>query len=241
MHLPDGFLNSGMAAGLMVAAVGAVAAAWSRVRSALAKRVPVLTPVLAGNDGQTVSRSRTRLNDRAYQLIAMTLLVFAAQMVDFPLFGGSSGHLIGAALLAVCFGPAAAIVGLTAVVAVQALALGDGGMVALGANVINIAVVAPSVAYLAYRWARQQAGWPVWLSICLGSWLSVMLMAALAGLELALSGVGSLERVMSGLLPAHAVIGLGEAVVTLFLIRTFRLSPINPNRPRPDADSGNPA
>jgi cobalt/nickel transport system permease protein len=228
MHLPDGFINSGMAAGLMVAAAGAVAAAWSRARSALAKRVPALTPAWAGNNGQTVSRPRTRLNDRAYRLASVTALVFAAQMVNFPVASGTSGHLIGAALLAVTFGPAAAIVGLTAVVAIQALVFGDGGLVVLGANVINMAVVAPVVAYLVYRWARQRRGWPTWLSVSLAAWLSVVAAAALAGLELAISGTAAFGRVMPAMLSVHVAIGLAEAAITLLFIRIFRLVPYEP-------------
>jgi ABC-type Co2+ transport system, permease component len=134
MHLPHGFINPGVAAGLAGAAAGILAVAWSKVRAALTAKAPVLETALLTSTGQTVRRGAQWLNQKAEQLGLLAALVFAAQMVNIPVTGGTSGHLIGAALLVVAAGPWAAMIGLAAVVTVQALLFADGGLVALGAK-----------------------------------------------------------------------------------------------------------
>jgi cobalt/nickel transport system permease protein len=221
MHLPDGFINPGVAAGLAGASVGFLAAAWSKVRAELTAKVPVLEPALLTNTGQSVRRGAEWLNQKTEQLGLLAALVFAAQMVNFPVTGGTSGHLIGAALLVVAAGPWAAMIGLAAVVTVQALLFADGGLIALGPNLFNMAVVAPLVAYGVWRLADRRLKLPRWLGVTLAAWASVVVASLTVAVELAISGQAGFAEATRAMVSVHSLIGLGEAAVTLLLLKLF--------------------
>ena len=119
MHIPDGFLSPEVAAGTAVLATGAVAVG--------------------------LRRAGSRLDDRVVPLLGVTgAFVFAAQMLNFPVAGGTSGHFLGAALATVLLGPWLACLVLAVVLATQSFVFADGGVSALGANVLNMGVVARS-------------------------------------------------------------------------------------------------
>jgi cobalt/nickel transport system permease protein len=162
MHIPDGMLATPVWLALDAAALPAVA--W------VARR--------AQREGEEA---------RAPLLGVMGAFVFAAQMVNFPVGAGTSGHLVGSALLAITLGPAAAVVVMTAILAIQALVFQDGGVLALGANVTNMALVGVLAGYLPYYWW----GGGRWrrAAIFLGGFFSVLVAAVLAVAELRLSGV----------------------------------------------------
>ena len=162
MHIPDGFLAAPVWAGLDAAAVPAVGYMVRRAQQGFAET-------------------------RAPLLGVMGAFVFAAQMINFPVGVGTSGHLVGGALLAYTLGPAAASVVMTAILAIQALVFQDGGILALGANVLNMAVVGVWVAYLPFRLWGSGAGRK--LALFTGAMLSVLASALLAITELILSGV----------------------------------------------------
>jgi len=193
MHIPDGFLDPRTLAGTAVMGVGAVGYATSRVKRELDEgRVPVLA--------------------------AMSAFVFAAQMVNFPIAGGTSGHLLGGALLAVLFGPWAACLSLTAVLIIQALVFGDGGITALGANVFNMAVLGTLAAHLTYRLlSRGRTGFRP-AAAFVASWVSVVAAAAAAALELALAGAIPLRVGLPAMASWHAFIGLGEGIITTVIL-----------------------
>ena len=191
MHIPDGFLDPKVWAGASAVSAGALAGALAQTRKALEERqVPLLG--------------------------VMGAFIFAAQMVNFPVAGGTSGHLLGAALAAVLLGPWSAMLIMTAVLVIQMLFFYDGGLTALGANVLNMAVIAPWVAYGTYRLfaglSRGSTGRGV--AVFLASWLSVMAAALACSLELALSGTVPLGVVVPAMMGWHALIGIGEGVIT---------------------------
>lgn len=200
MHIPDGFLATPVWATLDVAAAPAVG-------------------YLARRAQQGLEQSKVPL------LGVMGAFVFAAQMINFPVGMGTSGHLVGAALLAYTLGPAAAGVVLTAILAVQALVFQDGGVLALGANVINMAVAGMLAGYLPmYLWGagRRRRG-----AIFLGGFLSVLTSAVLALSELLLSGVAmpaAMLRISLGLFAISAVL---EGAITLAIVEA--LESINPD------------
>src|SRR5437016_1982259 len=131
MHIPDGFLRPPVWATLDAVALPAV--------GVLARR--------AQRDPDT---SRIPL------LGVMGAFVFAAQMINFPVGLGTSGHLVGGALLAILLGPAPAAIVLTAILVIQAFVFQDGGILALGANICNMAIAGVAAGYLPYRfWATQ--------------------------------------------------------------------------------------
>jgi cobalt/nickel transport system permease protein len=154
----------------------------------------------------------------------MAAFIFAAQMINFPVAGGTSGHLIGGALAAIALGPWAAMLVMAAVVGVQALLFQDGGLLALGANVLNMGVVPAAIGYGLYRGAAGAAR-PVRLAVAgTAAWLSVVGAALLTALQLWLSGASSLTLVVPAMLGVHALIGVGEALITVaalsFVLRT---------------------
>ncbi len=193
MHIPDGFLSLEVAAATAVVSAGVVA--------------------------YGVRRAGDTLDDRRVPLLGVTAaFVFAAQMLNFPVAGGTSGHFLGAALAAILLGPWLACVVLAVVLIVQAFVFADGGVTALGANVLNLGVVGGLVVgssmLLAHRALPRTRG--VLLGVAaVGSWAAVMAGAAACSVELALSGTVPLGTVLPAMLGVHALIGIGEAVVTV--------------------------
>jgi cobalt/nickel transport system permease protein len=147
----------------------------------------------------------------------MAAFIFAAQAINFPVFGGTSGHLIGAALVAIVVGPWPAVLVMTVVVGLQSLLFQDGGLLALGWNTINMAGIAVLSAALVYGFARRFLGpgrKSIIVATAAAAWVSVVLSSISAGIALALSDPGLVAAVpaMAGI---HAVIGIGEALITV--------------------------
>lgn len=201
MHIPDGFLDAKTFVALDVAGAGFVAVAAARVRRVLNERAVPLMAVLAA-------------------------FVFAAQMLNFPVAGGTSGHFGGGALAAVLLGPWAGVLAMTLVLVIQALAFGDGGILALGANVINMGVVAPFVGYGVYylvrRAWRSEAG--RFVGSFAGAWFAVVAAATACALELAMSGTTPLGVVLPAMVGVHAIIGVGEGLITAAAVAAVRVS-----------------
>ncbi len=197
MHIPDGFLTPPVWAALDAAAIPSV--------------------------GYFVRRTQARFDEsRAPLLGVMGAFVFAAQMINFPVGVGTSGHLVGGTLLAVTLGPYAATVVMTAILVVQALVFQDGGVTALGANVLNMAVAGVWLGYLPV----QLAGGPRRAALFLGGWMSVFGGALLATVELSLSRVAGDGPLFASMLGIHAVTGLAEGAITVAAVEAIgKLSP----------------
>ncbi len=196
MHIPDGFLDARTAlaaAGLSTAGVGVA------LRSARRTLPPSHVPLIG----------------------VAAAFVFAAQMLNFPVTGGTSGHLLGAVLVAVLLGPGAAILTMTTVLLLQCFLFADGGITALGANLFNMALVAPTVGYTVYRLAALALGDTVRARLAgtaLGAGVSTLLAAAVCAGELALSGTVPWRTVAPAMLWVHAPIAAGEALFTTLVV-----------------------
>lgn len=199
LHLPDGFLS------LPIALI-----TWG---------LAVLLLTLA------VRRTEGQLGERQIPLMGiMAAFIFAAQMINFPIAGGTSGHLLGGAFAAIVLGPWAGMLVMTAVIAVQALLFQDGGLLVMGANILNMGLLTALVGYGLYRGVLGQ-GQRLRLSIAgIAAWLSVIAGALATGLQLWLSGTARLDIVMPAMVGVHVLIGLGEALITVaalaFILRT---------------------
>lgn len=193
MHIPDGFLSNEVAVAVAIPAVAAVA--------------------------YGLRRAEVDLDDRRVPLLGVTAaFVFAAQMLNFPVAGGTSGHFLGAALAAVLLGPWLASLVLAVVLFAQAFVFADGGITALGANVLNMGViggVAVGGLMLGARRALPNTRAALLGVTAAGSWLAVMAGAAACAVELATSGTVPLGTVLPAMLGVHALIGAGEAVITV--------------------------
>ena len=175
--------------------------------------------------GVLVRRAQRGFDESKVPLLGvMGAFVFAAQMINFPVGIGTSGHLVGAALLAITLGPAPATVVMTAILAIQALVFQDGGVLALGANVTNMAVAGTLAGYLPFhfwgagRWRKA--------SIFLGGLLSVLLAAVLALAQLLISGVSMPASILGISLALFVVSAALEGAITLAVVQA--LETINP-------------
>jgi cobalt/nickel transport system permease protein len=149
----------------------------------------------------------------------MGAFVFAAQMINFPVGIGTTGHLVGGALLACTLGPGAATVVMSVIIAIQALVFQDGGILALGANILNMAVIGVLAGYLPfYLWG---GGKRRRLAIFAGGALSVMASALLALAELLLSGVRMPAGVLGLSLALFAVSAALEGAITVAVIQAL--------------------
>jgi cobalt/nickel transport system permease protein len=147
-------------------------------------------------------------------------LVFAGQMFNFPISSGTSGHLIGGVFACVILGPFAGAIVIASVLAVQMLFFADGGLLAIGANIINMVLFGTIAAYYIYYYLKKAA--PEWLAILVSAWVSVPLAAFVCAFELGASGTIAYALVIPAMLKVHAVIGIAEAFITLSLVNIFR-------------------
>jgi cobalt/nickel transport system permease protein len=202
MHIPDGFLSTGTAAATWLASAGSV--------------------------GYAVRRVNQELNERQIPLMGVTAaFIFAAQMMNFTVAGGTSGHLLGGALAAILLGPWAGMLVLTSVLAVQALLFQDGGLLALGANVFNMAVVGVLVGWVVYTALRRFLGdrtWAMMVSGFAAAWLSVFVASLVAAAELAISGTSPWVVALPAMGLVHTLIGLGEGLITVGVLALLQVA-----------------
>ena len=170
-----------------------------------------------------VHRTRGELNERLVPMMGvMAAFIFAAQMINFPVAGGTSGHLVGGALAAIILGPWAAIIVMTAVVGLQALLFQDGGLVVLGVNLMMMSIVSSLSGYGIYYLARRITGEASKATLFAGgfvsAWVSVMVAAVVAAFALAFSGTSPLSLALPALAGVHALIGIGEGLITVFAL-----------------------
>ena len=194
MHIPDGFLSTGV---------------WATLDAAAAPAVVLVA-----------RRAQREFDESKVPLLGvMGAFVFAAQMINFPVGIGTTGHLVGGALLAFTLGPAAATIVMTAIVAIQALVFQDGGILALGANVLNMAVLGVFAAYLPYRfWSGTRGRKP---AIFLGGVLSVMLSGIAALSELLISKVPMSGVTVLVSVGFFALMAIVEGAITLAVIEAL--------------------
>jgi cobalt/nickel transport system permease protein len=192
MHLPDGFLSHGINAATFVVSAGACAYGVKRVNRNFGEReVPLM--------GVTAS------------------FIFAAQMINFPVAGGTSGHFLGAVFSSVLLGPWASLIIITIVLVVQCLGFADGGLTAIGSNIFNMGVIGAlggyGIFFLIYT-LLQKSRKGFFIALAISSWFSIVMGASAAAIELAISGTSPLKIALTAMAGIHAIIGVGEAIIT---------------------------
>jgi len=192
MHIPDGFLST------LISIL-----AW------------VVTAIVF-----TVSLRRTgrELGERDVPLMGvLAAAIFAGQMLNFTVAGGTSGHLMGAALATILLGPWPAILVMTSVVSVQALLFQDGGLLALGANILNMGIIGVAVSYAVFQFVQKIArgkNWGIFTGGFLAAWFSIFIASLAVGIQLALSGTSPANLAIPAMAGIHALIGVGEGLIT---------------------------
>jgi cobalt/nickel transport system permease protein len=201
MHVPDGFLDVTTSIATGVIAVGGVALALRAAREELDERTAPLAGLVAA-------------------------FVFATQMINFPVGAGTSGHLLGGALAAALVGPWTGVLVITVVLFVQALLIADGGLTALGTNITLMGLVGIGVSWLILVLVRRLlpkrlASIPI--AAAIGALLSVPIAALVFTLLFAISGVADVpvRTVATAMVGWHSLIGIGEAVITGFVISSI--------------------
>lgn len=193
MHIPDGFLSVAVSVVLWGISILLIAIALRKV-------------------GQT-------LNEKDVPLMGvLAAAIFAGQMLNFAVTGGTSGHLLGAALAAIVLGPWPAVLVMTAVVSTQALIFQDGGLLALGANLFNMAAIGVAVGYSVYWLVQRLSGgqkWGLFVGSFAAGWMSIFIASLAAALQLALSGTSPANIAVPAMAGIHALIGIGEGLITL--------------------------
>ena len=205
MHIPDGFLSTPVWGALNAISLPAIGLAARRI-------------------------GRTTSDVHAPMMGILGAFVFAAQMINVPIAAGTSAHLLGGALLSATLGPAAAMIAMTAVLVVQALVFQDGGLLALGANIFNLAIIGVICGYV--PWSLLGGRWPS-LAAFLGGACSVAVSGALAMVELIASGVPVSNAVWMMALGLFTVSAALEGLITAAVVRALmRRNPDLLRRPR---------
>ena len=192
--------------------------------------------------GLAVSKTNRSLGEKQVPIMGvMAAFIFASQMLNFPIAGGTSGHFLGGALAAIVLGPWAGILVMTAVVGIQALLFQDGGLLVMGANIFNMGILTAVIGYGLYRLVIHQRKGIRLVVAGGGAWIATMTAALITSLQLWLSGTTRLEIVLPTMLGVHALIGLGEALITvaaLAYIEQTRPDILDVNNPTKEGGGG---
>ena len=197
MHIPDGFLSLPVSLTTWALSIALIALGLKQVQN--------------------------RYNDRAVPLMGVcAAFIFAAQMINFPIPGGTSGHLLGGTLAGILLGPWAGALVMTVVFIVQAVLFQDGGLTVLGANIFNMGLVGTFAGYYLYKGIRSLFGLNSWRSMAVATaitgWLSVVVGSLLCALQLVLSNTVPLKVAVTSMLAWHIMIGIGEGLITLIAV-----------------------
>lgn len=194
LHIPDGFLNFPVIAVTWVIAIGLIALALRKVQDEYQDRTVPLMGVCAA-------------------------FIFAAQMINFPIPGGTSGHLLGGTLAGALLGPWAGSLVMSVVFIVQAVVFQDGGITVMGANIFNMGLIGTFGGYYLFRAIRNGIGRDKLQGMVVGTaiaaWVSVMVAAIVCAFELALSEAVPLQVALIAMMSWHVLIGIGEALITV--------------------------
>jgi len=195
MHIPDGFLTPNVWAPAWLISVGGL--------------------------GYCVKKTTAILKDKMVPLMGVVAaFIFAAQMLNFPVMGGTSGHLLGGVLASILLGPFAGALALACVLIVQCLIFQDGGLTALGANIFNMAFIGAILGYWIYflisKSVKGNKG--IMTGAAVASWVSVVIASCACAIELELSGTSPLSVALPAMVFVHAFIGAGEAIITCLII-----------------------
>jgi cobalt/nickel transport system permease protein len=204
MHIPDGLIATSepssviIAIGMWMISIAFLVWSWKRAKS-------------------TYSHGVTAL------LAVSSAFVFAAQMINFPVAFGTSGHLVGGTFLAVLLGPYVAMLSMTIVLLMQAFFFADGGLLAFGMNAFNMAIIGGLSFFLIKLFTRGEFRSRKFIpSVFAASWISVMIGSFLAALEVSPAFEGGVMVTVPSMLLYHAIIGLGEGTITTVLISSIQ-------------------
>ncbi len=211
MHIPDGFLDT--------------------------KTWVTLWGVSGATIGYAIKKVEKELDEEKVPLMGVSAaFIFAAQMLNFPVMGGTSGHFVGGVLAAILLGPWAGLLVMTTVLIIQCFIFQDGGLTALGANIFNMGIIGSFVGYYIYTGLSKimSKKWnDLFIPAFFASWITILLSASFCAIELSISGTVPLSLSLPAMAGVHALIGIGEGFITLLVltfIKKVRVDILEPER-----------
>ncbi|MEM3587092.1 MAG: energy-coupling factor ABC transporter permease [Candidatus Jordarchaeaceae archaeon] len=198
MHIPDGYLDT--------------------------TQIIVFTAISAVFIILGILQAKKHLSTKTIPLFAvLTAGVFAFQLINFPIVGGTSGHLVGGVLLGVFLGPLGALLSMSIILTIQAFVFADGGVTALGANIFNMGIIGGFAGYYIYLGIRKLIGrghWGIRIGAAVASYISIVLAALACGLQIGWSYTFpyGIQYTVPAMVGWHLIIGLGEAIITVIVI-----------------------
>lgn len=203
MHIPDGFLNIPVITTTYMVSAGTLTLIWKKIQRQFSEQSIPRVAILAA-------------------------FIFIVQMINIPISGGTSGHLLGGFLAALLVGPYVGIFLISLVLTVQMFVFQDGGLTALGANILNMGIASITGSYFLYRFIfsrfkkdfQKSPLRTVTIFFC--AWLAVEIGAVLCGFELSLSGLANWKIVVGLMAGVHAIIGILEGVMTVLIFRAIQ-------------------
>ncbi|MDR0956722.1 MAG: energy-coupling factor ABC transporter permease [Endomicrobium sp.] len=217
MHIPDGLLNNTLANGLLAGTIGM----FGYYLSKIFKTAIIFTGTIVVNNGTRFKLFGLYKNPEKYfqKMTIIALWIFAFQMLNIPINSTTSAHLIGGTFAAVLTGPISGFIILSYVLIIQAFFFSDGGIIALGANIFNMAFVGSFLSYYIYKMLYNKGYYLAIFSAC---FFSIILAALSCLIELKISKVISLTMTFKNMMQVHIIIALLESVLTLLLLKIFK-------------------
>ncbi|MDR3195279.1 MAG: energy-coupling factor ABC transporter permease [Endomicrobium sp.] len=220
MHIPDGFLNNNLAEGLLAGAVGMLGYCLSKILKTITVFVGAIADSVSEANVGSQSFGFSENTGKYFQRLALIALwVFAFQMFNIPVKSATSAHLLGGVFASVLAGPFAGFTIMSFVLIIQSLFFTDGGLLALGANILNMAFIGSFLSYYAYKAFSKK-------SRCLGvfaaCFFSVMTASLACLIELGLSGSIAFSTAFKNMMSLHLGAACLEALITLALLKIFR-------------------
>jgi cobalt/nickel transport system permease protein len=221
MHIPDGFLSNGLAGGFLAAGVAMLGFCVGKIL----KAVPVTAAVFAGNGGSAGAITFSRGgNDYFRKLAIIAVWIFACQMFNITVASATSVHLLGGVFAAVLAGPFAGFVVMSSVLIVQSLFFADGGFLALGANIFNMAFIGSFLSYYIYKALLSKN---YYFAVAAACFFSVLVAALMCLIELGISNTVSFGQAFKDMMSLHFLFAIVETVITLILLKIFKTMEIS--------------
>lgn len=199
MHIPDGFLDTKTWISLIVISSAVIALSVNRVN-------------------KRMNEESTNGEKQIPMMGVLSAFIFAAQMLNFPVLPGVSGHFMGGVLASVLLGPFTGFLIISSVLTIQCIIFQDGGLTALGANIFNMGIIGSIVSYYIYIGLKEVFGDKKFVSVFIAGWLSIVLSSSFCALELAISKIVPLKVALPAIVSIHALIGIGEGAITIAVL-----------------------
>ncbi|MGB9844097.1 MAG: energy-coupling factor ABC transporter permease [Caldisericia bacterium] len=193
MHIPDGFLDTKTWISFWAISFGSLSIAVKKVKNQLEEKTIPLMGVLGA-------------------------FVFAAQMLNFPVLNGTSGHFVGGVLIGIILGPYLGLIVMSVILLLQSLLFADGGILTLGANIFNMGLIGTIFGYYIYNFFKKILKGNFFIASFIAGWLSVVIGAFFCSLQLSISGTVPLSLGLPSMVGIHALIGIGEGLITSLIL-----------------------